>query len=617
MQARHDSELSSLQNEILESVAKGTCFSQVAEALCRRAEKLAPGALCTITAVDSEGLIHPVAGPSLPEDYSAAIDGVPIGPNVGSCGTSAYLGTSVEVTDIATDPRWEGFTQLALPLGLNACWSSPIKTPQGRVVGTFAFYYRQARGPTDMERQLVKTCVHLCSIAMERDEASCRLQHLAYHDQLTDLYNRHAFEEQIAESMSAPQQSFGLLMIDVDNMKMINDSMGHSVGDAMIREVGSRLAGAGTGMNVYRLGGDEFAVICHTCKDAGDLADLANRLLVQMERPCDHQGHSIILQITIGGVLSNMDGTSADILRQNADLALYHAKQTARGDYIHFEPGLRTSIQCRAEQIGLLDKALEEGRVFAHFQPVICIRRARIVGVEALARIRTEEGKIISAGAFALGLTESKNAFRLTSRMLDQIARSMRSWMDEGLELRHVALNLSTVDFQRGNLDERLRAAFDAHRVPLHFLQIEVTENVLMDQDVACQVARLRAQGMQVALDDFGTGFASLSHLKDFPLDYIKIDKSFIDNLLSDTACAAIVEALIEMAQKMRIGIIAEGIETAQQADRLLEIGCPLGQGYHFFRPVDAGTIATLLRSFDGGAQELADPALSQRKSIR
>lgn len=610
MQARRDTELSALQNEILEAVAKGIPFASVANTLCERAEALAPGANCTITAIDSEGLIHPVAGPSLPVSYGEAIDGVPIGPEVGSCGTSAYFGTPVEVTDIATDPRWSNFKSVALPLGLKACWSSPIKSPDGRVVGTFAFYYRECRGPSDLERQLVDTCVHLCSIAMERDEVNRRMHHLAYHDQLTGLYNRYAFDERIARKMAAPPQSFGLLLLDIDNMKLVNDSMGHSVGDSMICEVGRRLAAVGEAISVYRLGGDEFAVICPACNQKEALAALAERLLRQMDHPFECDGNSIMLQITIGGVLSNMDGTSADALRQNADLALYHAKQTARGDYIHFEPGLRTSIQCRTEQIALLDKALDEDRVFAHFQPVICIRRARIVGVEALARIRAEDGRIISAGAFAQGLTDSKNAFRLTSRMLDQIASSMRAWMDEGLELRHVAVNLSTVDFQRGNLEQRLRAPFEAYGVPLHHLQIEVTENVLMDQDVANQVARLRECGMQVALDDFGTGFASLSHLKDFPLDYIKVDKSFVDNLLTDIACGAIVESLIDVAKKMQIGIIAEGIESAEQAARLLEIGCPLGQGFYYFRPVDGDTIAELLRASDCTAAKR--PALTR-----
>ncbi len=615
MQARRDGELSDLQNEILEAVAKGVPFSKVADTLCRRAEALAPGGNCTIAAIDTEGLIRPVASPGLPPSYSEALDGVAIGPAVGSCGTAAYRGTAVEVTDVATDPLWREYTSLVLPLGLKACWSSPIKSPEGRVVGTFAFYYGEARGPSDLERQLVDTCVHLCSIAMERDEVNRRLEYLAYHDQLSGRYNRYAFDEHVTRKMAAPQHSFGLLMLDIDNMKLVNDSMGHSVGDAMICEVGRRLVAASEDIAVYRLGGDEFAVICASCSDTECLATLAGKMLRQMELPFECEGNSIMLQITVGGVLSRTDGASADVLRQNADLALYHAKQTARGDYVHFEPGLRTSIQCRTEQIAFLGKALEENRVFAHFQPVVCIRRGRIIGVEALARIRTDEGDVISAGAFAQGLTDSKNAFRLTSRMLDQIASNMRRWMDEGLELRHVAVNLSTVDFQRGDLEERLRAPFAAHGVPLHYLQIEVTENVLMDQEVADQVVRLRELGMQVALDDFGTGFASLSHLKDFPFDYIKIDKSFIDNLLSDAVCGAIVEALITVAQKMEIGIIAEGIESAEQANRLGEIGCPMGQGYHYFRPVDGETIATLLRSFDGSAAQQVTGRYAERNS--
>ena len=615
MHARREPELSALQYEILEAVATGAALAEVADTLCRRAELLAPEAICTITAVDGDGLIHPVAGPSLPAHYGEAIDGVAIGPNVGSCGTAAYLGAAVEVSDIATDPRWDGFRDVVLPLGLKACWSSPIKSPGGRVVGTFAFYYRETRGPTQMERQLVDTCVHLCSIAMDRAEVSCRMQHLAYHDQLTGISNRYAFDEDLCRRMAGQDGSFGLLLLDIDNLKQVNDSMGHSVGDGLICEVGKRLAGVHERARAYRLGGDEFAVLCPDCGDADALAALAARLQDRMEPPYECEGNTILIQATIGGVLSGKDGVSAEELRQNADLALYHAKQTARGGYIRFHQGLRTSIQCRTEQIALLGRALDENRVIAYFQPVICMRRARIVGVEALARIRTDEGKIISAGSFALGLTDPKNAFRLTSCMLEQIADAMRAWIDEGLELRHVALNLSTIDFQHGDLEERLISAFESQNVPLRFLQIEVTENVLMDQNVASQVARLRARGMQVALDDFGTGFASLSHLKDFPLDYIKIDKSFIDSLLTDTACDAIVEALINMARKMQIGIVAEGIETGEQADRLLEIGCPLAQGYHYFRPVSGETIATLLHSFGGGAAQSSKGAKRSNSS--
>lgn len=600
MQGKREPALSSLQNEILEAVATGVPFDTVADTLCRRAEALAPGISCTIAAVDAEGLIHPVAGPSLPVSYGEAIDGLLIGADVGSCGSAAYLGTPVEVTDIDSDHRWENYKGLVLPLGLKACWSSPIKTSEGRVVGTFAFYYREPRGPSVMERQLVDTCVHVCSIAMERNEISRRMQHLAYHDQLTGLSNRYAFDEAIEKNMTVSPQNFGLLMLDIDNMKEVNDGMGHAVGDAMICEVARRLASVDPDITFYRLGGDEFAAICRGCADSSALASFAGHLLDQMERPFEFDGNSIMLQITIGGVLGNTDGTSANVLRQNADLALYHAKQTVRGEYIQFHPGLRTSIQCRTEQIALLAKALDENRVFAHYQPIMCIRRAKIVGVEALARIRTHEGEIIRAGAFAMGLTDSKNAFRLTNCMLDQVASAMRGWMDQGLELRHVAINLSTTDFQRGNLEDRLCAPFEARNVPLHHLLIEVTENVLMDQEVTSQIARLRAKGMQIALDDFGTGFASLSHLKDFPLNYIKIDKSFVDNLLSDTACSAIIEALIGIAKKMQLGVIAEGIETAEQAERLLEIGCPLAQGYHYARPLDLDSMTTLLRSFDG-----------------
>lgn len=601
-----------LQTEILEALVMGQRFEQIAALLCKRAEELAPSVHCTILAVTRDGFIKPIAAPSLPQSYSDALDGMAIGPVAGSCGAAAYLGVPVEVTDVSTDPLWVAYKDLALPLGLLACWSSPIKARDGRVVATFAFYYGTKRGPTALERSIVRTCVHLCTIAIEHDEAQQRNYELAYYDQLTGLPNRRRFDEMMNLRVGAGARPFGLLVLDIDNLKIVNDTMGHIVGDRLIQEVARRLRDVGPS-SPSRLGGDEFAVLIDGCDNHIVLAALAHKLMRAMQVAFECNGNTIVPRVTLGGVVYGVDGAGADVLRQNADFALYHAKENNRGGYVPFEPGLRTSISQRMSLIRQLDQALTAGTVVAYYQPLVRIDTREVVGLEALARIRCHDGEIVTAGEFHAALSDPNVAFRLTGEMLKQVARDTRAWLDDGIPVQHVGINLSTADFYRDDLERRLSEAYDAEGVPLKHLLLEVTETVLMDghdNKAARAIKRLRKEGLLVALDDFGTGFASLTHLLSFPVDIIKIDKSFIDRLLVDRPSQLIVESLIDLAGKLGMQVVAEGIEFEAQAMRLLEMGCRVGQGYYFARPLDFAATSRLLRSAPRPAARFEDAKL-------
>jgi GAF domain-containing protein len=236
--------LRDIQHEILEATASGQRLSQVAGLLCRRVEELDPEIICSILSVDQQGRLHPLAGPSLPADYSMALDGVPIGPCAGSCGTAAFLGQPVTVSDIETDPLWADYKSLALPIGLRACWSSPIKARDDRVVGTFAFYYRTAHGPSEIEKKIVSTCVHLCAIVLEQEEARKKIHQLAFYDPVTELPNRVLFQQRAAEIFAEPVLDGTLLAIqylDLDGFKAVNDTLGHHIGDELLKQVGDRL----------------------------------------------------------------------------------------------------------------------------------------------------------------------------------------------------------------------------------------------------------------------------------------------------------------------------------------------------------------------------------------
>ncbi|WP_158673572.1 EAL domain-containing protein [Bosea sp. FBZP-16] len=600
---RHDSveRLQSLQNAILESIARGEELAAIMATLCKRVEALAPGVVCSVVTIDADFQLRPLAAPSLPRSYGEAINGIPIGPRVGSCGTAIYRKSPVEVTDIANDPLWEGYRALVLPLGLRACWSSPIAARDGRVVGSFAFYYGEPRGATPFERRIVETCVHLCAIAIEHEEVNARNHRLAYFDTLTGLPNRARFNEAIAQATRQPSSRFGLILIDIDHLKAVNDTMGHPVGDRLIEVVGARLASVAPKGTAFRIGGDEFAVLVPGCDKAGQLRGVAGAILAAMHLPIDCEGTSIVPSVTIGGAIAGEDGADSVTLRQNADFALYHAKETRRGGYVRFKGGLRTSMIRRIQTIRSVGDALSAGRLIPYYQPIVRLDTGEVRGMEALARLRLDDGRVVAAGEFQDALLDPKLAHRISNQMLPAIAGDMAHWRREGLSIPFVGLNVTSADFQKGDLVQRIVRAFERAQVPLEHLVVEITEQVIMGgrrDGVARTMEALRERGILVALDDFGTGFASLTHLLDFPVDTIKIDKSFVAGIEGGTRNSAIVEALIGVASRLGMRIVAEGIETDGQARRLAAMGCCLGQGYHYSRPMPAEAVPAFVGSF-------------------
>ena len=613
----NDHRLQAIQNEILEMIAYGEPVRVVADVLCHRIEELAPEAICSVLSVDKHGILHPVAAPSLPASYSAALDGFAIGPVAGSCGTAAFRGEPVMVKDIATDPLWEDYRALVEPLGLEACWSSPIKARGGRVIGTFALYYRSKRGPSEIERLAVDTCVHLCAIALEQTEIHARNHELAFFDTLTGLPNRFHADMLMRQKVEQSAVGLGLLLIDIDNLKITNDTLGHAVGDELIRQVARRIAETVTPGTACRIGGDEFIAILDDCRPPEKLRRIAQRILASMEAPFVAEEHTIVPHVTIGGALYGRDGNDIDTLRQNADLALYDSKSSGRGRFIEYSATLRTAMTEHMKRVNELEAALKEDRVVAHYQPVVRLDTKEIIGVEALARLVTRDGGVVAAGYFHAALSEPRVARRLTGVMLRRVARDVRAWIDLGIPFQHVGVNVSMADFQCDDLPARITKAFGDVDVPLKHVILEVTETVFVgggDKVVASAVERLRSLGLRVALDDFGTGYASLTHLLTFPVDVLKIDKCFVSRLGGDTPGAVIVDALIDIAAKLGMRIVAEGIETAEQAEHLIALGCVLGQGFLYHRAASfEETTNRLLRE----AQELQVPPPPQSARAR
>jgi len=586
------------QNKILEMIATGVSLDLTAKRLCHEIEFLLPGVACSVLRVEDSGLLYPLAAPSLPGIFSELIKGLMIGPNVGSCGSAAYLREAVVATDIDNDPRWTAFKEHILPCGFKACWSVPIYNAEGTVFGTFALYFKQKRMPRAREKQLVSASIHLCAIALERHDRMIERERRASIDALTDLPNRSSFDAALSRLSCDDPGRWALMVLDLDNLKTINDTFGHQAGDELLQSVARRIKTNVRPDHVFRLGGDEFAVILQDTAAVADLGVTASRILDAIGIVTSCSGHMIQPRATIGGAALSPGDRDAETVHKHADFALYHAKETGRGGFVRYWPGIGTAIKHRIEVIQDVDIALNEGRIEAYYQPVVRLDTGAVVGMEALCRLRKPEGNIVSAGAFHQATTDVDVAAKLTQGMLKLVAADVRSWLECGIPFQHVGINISSADFHSGTLYDRIEAAFGRENVPLKHVVLEVTESVYLGQNdpvVAREIKALRAHGLRIALDDFGTGFASLTHLLTVPVDIIKIDRSFVSQMKLGERSMAIIEGLLGIAKKLDIRVIAEGIETEDQACLLEEIGCKLGQGYLFSAAVARDSATELL----------------------
>lgn len=589
-----------LQNIILEMVAKGESLKATADRLCIEVESRFPEVICSILTVDRTGHVHPLSAPSLPDAYCSAIEGAAIGPSAGSCGSAAYLRAPVAVTDIESDPRWASFRAAALPLGLKACWSSPIFDANGRVLGTFAFYYRKKRGPNAAELHIVNTCVYLCAIALEREEQVREHERRSYIDDLTELRNRASFNLAISQLPSRQSGSWALLLVDLDNLKSVNDTFGHHAGDTLLKTVAQRIAEAASPHPSFRLGGDEFAVLLQEPEAVRHIAFIAQGLLGALAEPINCDDHVIMAAGSIGAAVISSGDQNAETVRRNADLALYHAKETNPGGFILYAPSLGTRISDRAKAIREVAAAVRESRIDAYYQPIVRLDNRKIIGFEALCRLARESGDVVPAAEFCEATTDVRVASYLTREMLRIVASDVRTWLDMGIPFQQVSVNVASADFYAGHLEEQVAQAFGNQGVPLKHVILEVTESVYMSQRdhvVARAIKAMRAMGIRIALDDFGTGFASLTHLLTVPVDFVKIDKSFIDKLVPGNASSAIVEGLISISRKLGICVVAEGIETERQLSYLQDSDAAFGQGYLFSKPLPREAATAMLLS--------------------
>ena len=433
--------------------------------------------------------------------------------------------------------------------------------------------------------------------------AKVKLDHLAHHDGLTDLPNRMLLKDRLGQAIEAARRQgsqLAVLFMDIDRFKHINDSLGHGVGDQLLKSVAHRLAACVRHSDtVSRQGGDEFVLLLSEIEHAEDAAQFAQKILTAFAVPHYIDNHDLHVSVSIGIGIYPADGNDVDTLLKAADTAMYHAKENGRNNYKFFEQEMNVRAVERQAIESSLRRALERQEFVLYYQPKITLHDGAISGVEALIRWQHPERGLLLPDEF-VSIAEDCGLIRPIGRwVMREACLQAQTWLQAGLPPITMAVNTSALEFRADDFLANLRTILEETCLAPHSLEIELTESVLIRDAQAAEsvlhgIAKL---GVKLAIDDFGTGYSSLSYLKRFPIDTLKIDKSFVHQMTSNADDASIVNAVISMGKSLRQRIIAEGVETPEQHASLLALHCDEGQGYYFGRPVVAGTIATLLKT--------------------
>ena len=420
------------------------------------------------------------------------------------------------------------------------------------------------------------------------------LDFLAHHDPLTGLPNRLLFGERIEQALQRARRDGrrgALLLLDLDNFKIVNESLGHNTGDLLLKMLGERLGAAfGSKVTLARLGGDEYGVLYDDCAGEEQASQLALQTLDSLSQPFLLDEQRLFVGASIGISLFPDDGDSVEQLMRNADSALFRAKNSGRQTFSFYSQEMTQHALTRVRLESQLRQALEEGQLRVHYQPIHRLADHSMVGVEALVRWQHPERGLVPPGEFIPIAEDSGLIGAIDAWVLEQSCAQMVRWLQQGTSLEFVAVNVSSRLFSRGELDLRVeRVLRDSGLEPAR-LELEVTESAVMDNPQRAEelLSHLHGLGIRLAIDDFGTGYSSLARLKRLPVQKLKLDQSFVRGLPQDREDAAIASAVVTLGQRLGLRVLAEGIETEEQANYLREAGCGYGQGYWFGRPQPA-----------------------------
>ena len=587
--------LNNLRNRALEQIATAIPLSKTLNLIVKSISHDYPEAMPSILLLSDDGrqLFH-AASDRLPKFYDEAVDGVEIGPETGSCGAAAHSGKRVIVENISTHPYWADFKELAAQANLGSCWSEPIISANNKVLGTFAIYHQYPKAPDSYDCLLIEQSAHLASIAIERENTNKLVWQQANYDSLTKLPNRTMMRENLKQAISHAkryQKKLAVIFLDLDHFKDVNDTLGHAIGDALLIETANRLASSVRDYDIVaRLGGDEFVIILNDISNPSDAEHVIQLLQQKLSEPFHLNEEVVYCTASIGITIYPDDNRDIDSLLKNADQAMYSAKSHGRNTYHYFTQSLREAAHNRMQLINDLRTAINENQFHLAFQPIIDLKTDKVYKAEALIRWQHPEQGFISPLDFIPVAEDTGLIIELSNWIFGEATQLVKKWRKKFCPGLQISINTSPVQYKSGE-SNILSWISKMTELQLHpeAIAIEITENLLMESksEVSDKLATFRQAGIAISIDDFGTGYSSFSYLKSFTTDFIKIDKSFVQKMHKDSEDMVLCEAIIMMAKRLNIKVIAEGIETQEQESLLKAIGCDYGQGYHFAKPLD------------------------------
>ena len=596
------------RNRLLEMVVAGKGLEEVISQLATAAEQSVPGSrgLISLGTGESGSTIAPQLEPGTVQRLLPLLE--PAGP--GSAAADKKNG-AIFITDEETDASTAHADLWSH--GFHALFAVPVTERPQEVLGWVVLCLNDKGKPDAFVEEMLLSAGRLAAVALSHYRMQNELIRRAHHDPLTDLPNRLLFEDRLQQAIGRAQRrerKVGVLCIDLDEFKQINDQHGHEIGDRLLQEVATRLTSRlRTTDTVARIGGDEFIAVVEDLSDADGVAIVAESLLRSLGEPFSFGNVVVRITASIGAAVFPADGRNTEELKRHADLAMYRAKERGRNTYEMFSAVLSQKLARRREVERCLREALQNDGFELYYQPIFTVAR-QLVGLEALLRFRNPEWKTISPGEFIPVAEQSGLISDIGEWVLREVCRQGKQWQEEGLAPVRIALNVSAIQLGRTDFASQVAHILQESGFSPEYLQIEVTETAMMSdaEEGGKQLYALEAAGVHISVDDFGTGHSSLSYIHNFPIDTLKIDRSFVQQLVVSEETKAIVRAITAMAQALGLKVVAEGVETQAQLSAAAAAGCEVIQGYLFARPLDQSSIRALLQQEQYGARSWESP---------
>ncbi|WP_432239120.1 EAL domain-containing protein [Herbaspirillum robiniae] len=612
--------LQSEQNRVLHMVMADEDLDTILSEIVGFADSQIPYSACSVLLVnDQASHFTSVLSNRHPERVVRLLQGMAIRHGNGVGAEAALRRAPCIVTDIANDPVMEHLRALIDAEIYPSCGAWPIIGKEGQLLGVFSALLKENQAPSAEYLQLANIAADLASVAIESRRADERIRHLAHYDELTGLPNRFLCTQHVSNAITHAEHRDGMVavfLMDLDRFKNINDTFGHETGEAVLQEIAQRFRNSLRELDILaRVGGDEFIVLVDDFDDPLQLGEIAQKLLAEARKPFIIDGQEATLSASIGIATYPGDGNNAQALIKNADIAMYRAKHHGKDDYRFFSDEINTNTVERIALESELRRAIERGEFVVHYQPKVNLASGRIVGAEALVRWQHPVRGLLPPGEFITLAEETRLIDQIGLVVLDIACRDVGQVLARGLELGRVSINLTGSQFGDENLLEDIKRVVEGHGTPPSCLEFEITESMVMhnrDQAIAIMDG-IRAEGFTISIDDFGTGYSSLAYLKRFPVNTLKIDKSFINDIPDDPNGSAIVQAIIAMGHALNLKVVTEGVETEKQLKALREFGSDEYQGYYFSKPVPyAQFLQLLLQQHAPQAREEEAPPLLQ-----